>query len=158
MYELYPAAFPDEDLRPLVRELLQESKHVLSLVAVIDAQVVANVMFTTCGVEGGTAKMMLLGPLAVAPEWQMRGIGSDLIRSGLDRLRETNVAAVFVLGDPAYYSRLGFEKEMSVEPPYTLPVDWESAWQSRCLDDTSGVLTGKLLVPAAWRRRKLWSP
>ncbi|AEV86807.1 putative acetyltransferase [Actinoplanes sp. SE50] len=49
-----------------------------------------------------------LSPLTVAPQWQRRGIGSELIRGGLQRLDEGGIPLVFLEGDPGYYSRLGF--------------------------------------------------
>jgi len=44
----------------------------------------------------------------VPPEFQRQGIGSKLIREGLERCRQAGYDAVVVLGDPAYYSRFGF--------------------------------------------------
>ena len=48
--------------------------------------------------------------MAVLPELQGRGIGSKLIREGLERCRQAGYDAVVVLGDPAYYSRFGFRR------------------------------------------------
>ncbi len=50
----------------------------------------------------------MLSPLAVIPERQREGIGADLVRHGLDLLDKHAVPLVFLEGDPAYYSRLGF--------------------------------------------------
>ena len=47
---LYPEAFPEEDLLPLVRELLEETAVVFSLVGIVESSVVGNGIFTTCGV------------------------------------------------------------------------------------------------------------
>ncbi len=155
---LYPQAFPDEDLLPLVRDLLQDPAIAISLVAVIDSQVVGHAIFTKCGVAGRSAKAALLGPLAVAPAWQRRGIGSAIVRAGMERLKDTGVTLVCVLGDPAYYGRLGFVQETRVEPPFPLPAEWSGAWQSQHLDHTDVFCTGKLAVPPAWRQPALWAP
>ena len=50
-----------------------------------------------------------MGPVAVLPERQSQGIGSRLIRAGLEEIRQQGHAVVVVLGDPRYYSRFGFE-------------------------------------------------
>ncbi len=47
--------------------------------------------------------------MAVLPERQRRGIGSLLVREGLERLGATPAAFVIVLGHPAFYPRFGFE-------------------------------------------------
>ncbi|WP_199487445.1 GNAT family N-acetyltransferase [Actinomadura spongiicola] len=50
----------------------------------------------------------MLSPLAVRPEYSRRGIGSALVRHGLEICAERAVPLVFLEGDPAYYSRFGF--------------------------------------------------
>ena len=70
---LYPQAFPDEDLRPLVREQLRDPDGIISLVAIIDSTVVGNIIFTKCGVSACSIEAVLLAPLAVAPEFQKQG-------------------------------------------------------------------------------------
>ena len=155
---LYPKAFPDEDLVPLVLELLDIRDDVLSLVAESDAGIVGHVVFTRCGVTGGTANVILLGPLAVAPASQKQGIGTALVRAGMDRVRQAGGDLVCVLGDPAYYSRFGFTGEHYLEPPYALPAEWEGAWQSLQIGDTPCSVAGKLTVPGPWNRRELWAP
>ena len=155
---LYPDAFPDEDLLPLVAELLQESSTVLSLVGILDEALVAHVIFTTCTIAGRTDKVALLGPLAVTPSRQRRGIGTALVREGLRRLKNAETEWVYVLGDPAYYGRLGFRPDDAVTPPYRLPEEWRGAWQSLCLCGDKRPLCGELSVPRPWQRRALWAP
>ena len=154
---LYARAFPDEDLLPLVRDLLRESALTLSLVAVAESAVVGNVIFTKGVVDGWEGRAALLAPLAVEREHQKRGIGSRLVRAGLRRLEEEGTGLVFVLGDPAFYGRLGFRQETSVETPYPLPADWARAWQSRCLGDADAPAGGKLSLPGFWLDPALWS-
>ncbi|MBT8443958.1 MAG: N-acetyltransferase [Gammaproteobacteria bacterium] len=155
---LYPAAFPDEDLLPLVRDLLNDAGVAMSLVGTIDERIVGHAIFTKCGVAGSRLNAALLGPLAVAPAWQRQGIGSALVRDGLRRLEDAAVNRVFVLGDPTYYGRLGFLPEHLTEPPYPLPSEYDGAWQSRTLDATTTPVAGKLSVPRQWLQPALWAP
>jgi putative acetyltransferase len=155
---LYPEAFPDEDLLPLVRDLLQDARIAVSLVGAIDLLIAGHVIFTKCGVVGNNIKAALLGPLAVAPAWQRQGIGSAIVCAGLQRLKDADVPLVCVLGDPAYYGRLGFVPETLVEPPFPLPTEWSGAWQSQNLDDTRVLRAGKLTVPPQWLQPALWAP
>ncbi len=152
------AAFPDEDLMPVVEDLLREGQGVLSLVGEVDSRLVGHVIFTDCSVAGTSGKAALLGPLAVAPEWQRRGVGSAIVRAGFQRLRDAGVGRAFVLGDPAYYGRFGFLPESRVVPPYPLPDEWEGAWQSKALCDASTPPRGELSLPRPWLRPELWQP
>jgi putative acetyltransferase len=155
---LYTDAFPNEELRPLIRALLQDTPNVLSLVAIAESALIGHVVFTPCSVTGGSDSVALMGPLAVATVWQKRGIGSALVRAGLDWLRSADFDQVFVLGDPAYYGRFGFEAERSVAPPFPLPEEWREAWQSSKLRSTAPRLRGTLRVPRAWNEPTLWAP
>jgi putative acetyltransferase len=154
---LYPRAFPDEDLLPLLRDLLEHRDITISLVATVDARIVGNIIFTRCEIDSGTQDVALLAPLAVAPEWQRQGIGSALVRAGLRRLRDEGFGVVYVLGDPAYYGRLGFAAERSVRTPYPLPEDWTDAWQSQCLAAAVAPPAGNLSLPDFWLDPALWS-
>lgn len=154
---LYPRAFPDEDLLPLLRDLLNGQAPVLSLVAEQGGQIVGHVAFTECGVEGQPGQVAMLAPLAVAPEVQRTGIGSALVREGLHRVTEQGAVRALVLGDPAYYGRFGFQAETGIAPPYTLPDEWVAAWQGLVLDPDSPALHGVLDVPQAWKCPGLWS-
>jgi putative acetyltransferase len=82
----------------------------LSLVA-DDEGVVGHVLFTPVVVErpGAPIAGMGLAPLAVRPDRQRQGIGSWLVRQGLDILRDRGCPFVVVVGHPEYYPRFGFE-------------------------------------------------
>lgn len=154
---LYTAAFPDEDLLPLVRDLLRDPGIAISLVAEDSAGVIGNIIFTRSSVAGNKDDAALLAPLAVAPTCQGQGVGTALVREGLQRLESEGFGLVFVLGDPAYYGRFGFSREASVSAPYPLPAEWTDAWQSRCLGDAVGPAGDKLLLPDVWLDPALWS-
>jgi putative acetyltransferase len=155
--QLYESAFPDEDLIPLVRELLDLRQNVKSLVGMREDMLVGHISFTICHIEGGKDDVALLAPLAVMPALQNQGIGRALVQTGLKHLELSKTRRVFVLGDPAYYSRLGFREDDNVATPYPLPADWHGAWQSIQLCDAEAPNKGKLAVPEPWRHIELWS-
>lgn len=154
---MYPLAFPDEDLVPVVRNLLADPDVAMSLVATVDGEIVGHVAFTTCAVEESDLNASMLAPLAVRPDFQRQGIGSAIVDAGLQRLRDSDFDVVFVLGDPAYYSRLGFGHESQVQPPYPLPAEWYTAWQSQYLGEVTSSCSGRLAVPSQWRDPALWA-
>ncbi|MCI4666497.1 MAG: N-acetyltransferase [Neomegalonema sp.] len=153
---LYPLAFPDEDLRPLVAALLSGSLAPLSLVVEHGKSIVGHVVFTECRVAASADRCALLGPLAVAPSHHRQGFGTALVRAGVERLKADGFRAVFVLGDPAYYQRFGFEVETQVIAPYPLPIEWFDAWRSLHLTSLSRSIAGGLEVPPPWRDPALW--
>ncbi len=154
---LYPDAFPDEDLLPLLRELFQDTSSILSLVGVVDSSLVGHVIFTPCSAAAGRDNAALLGPLAVATTWQRKGIGTALVQAGFERLENCGVSHVYVLGDPTYYGRFGFRPETHVAPPYPLPVEWRNAWQSARFPGAEQPARGKLCLPKPWLRPALWT-
>ena len=154
---LYPDAFPDEDLLPLVRDLLREASITLSLVGMMNASLVGHIVFTRCGVAESSERVALLGPLAVPPSRQRQGIGSALVRTGLERQACAGVRQVFVLGDPVYYGRFGFMPEFDVAPPYSLPTEWRGAWRSINLAEAEPTCRGELAVPNPWQQPALWA-
>lgn len=83
----------------------------LSLVALENDQVVGHVLFSLVTIKGESQSLEAvgLGPVAVLPDRQKQGIGSRLIRAGLEEIRQMGYPAVVVLGDPRYYTRFGFE-------------------------------------------------
>ncbi|MBX9456978.1 MAG: N-acetyltransferase [Rhizobium sp.] len=80
----------------------------LSLVAVSADEVVGNVVFSDVAIDG-VAGWVGLGPVSVKPALQRGGIGSVLIKAGLDRIRATGAAGCVLVGDPGYYGRFGFK-------------------------------------------------
>ncbi|MGE0700449.1 MAG: GNAT family N-acetyltransferase [Hyphomicrobiaceae bacterium] len=155
---LMAEAFPDEDLLPLVRELLALPSGQLSLIAIRDGALVGSVLFTMGKVSGFDARVALLGPLAVAASARNSGVGRALVEAGLDRLSRDGVACVLLLGAPAYYGRLGFVPELAIQPPFPLIPEWRQAWQSVRLASSGPIARGLLALPAPWMRPSLWSP
>jgi putative acetyltransferase len=114
------AAFPTPAEAQLVDRLRSDGDAAISLVAVEDDIVVGHVMFSRMTAE---FRALGLGPVAVVPTRQRFGTGSLLIRRGLARAGADGWAMVFVLGDPAYYRRFGFDPMLAsgFASPYAGP-------------------------------------
>ena len=103
------AAFGTPSEANLVDALRERAEPVVSLVADERGTIVGHIMFTPVSLSGHPRlKAMGLAPMAVAPEHQRKGIGSALVRAGLEQCRQLGFAAVVVLGHPGYYPRFGF--------------------------------------------------
>jgi putative acetyltransferase len=97
----------------LVDRLRQDGEILVSLVAELDGEVVGHILFSRLASDQGMA-LAQLGPLAVEPSRQGRGIGAALARAGLDACRQIGLDGVVVLGHPSYYPRFGFSPEAAV--------------------------------------------
>lgn len=107
VHAIQTAAFGRAAEADLVDELRANARPTLSLVAERAGRVGGHVFFSPVTIEGPACGG--LAPLAVVPADQTSGAGSALVREGLARCREIGWPAVFLLGDPAYYARFGFE-------------------------------------------------
>jgi putative acetyltransferase len=109
VYALNASAFETADEADLVDALRERARPVVSLVAEDDEKIVGHIMFSPVSLSGQPAlRISGLAPMAVAPDRQRAGIGSALVRAGLERCRRLGFGAVVVLGHPEYYPRFGF--------------------------------------------------
>lgn len=158
LQRLYSSAFPEEDLFPLVKRLLNEPSSVISQSAFKDSDLVGHIAFTRCELHPDKKNVALLGPIAIDPDSQHQGIGTSLIETGMEQMKEMDVCRILVLGDPNYYGRFGFTPEQTILPPYALPPEWSEAWQSKSLSDDLSSLNGELNLPSIWMEEALWTP
>lgn len=114
------AAFGNPAEARLVERLRGEHDAMFELVAVEDGEVVAHIMFSRLWADRDEL-YAALAPLAVRPDRQGRGLGSALVRSGLESAVQFGAFGVLVLGEPAYYPRFGFSAELAgkVAAPYS---------------------------------------
>ena len=92
----------------LVDELRVQAQPIVSLVAEENDAVVGHIMFTPVSLANHSELIMGLAPLAVVPDRQGAGIGSALVRAGLERCKKLGAGAAVVLGHPKFYPRFGF--------------------------------------------------
>ncbi|MCR4523831.1 MULTISPECIES: GNAT family N-acetyltransferase [Bosea] len=82
-----------------------------SLVAVEEGEIIGHVAFSPVTIDGAERDCFGLGPVSVKRGRQRGGIGSGVIREGLQRLREKGAAGCVLLGYPGYYGRFGFAND-----------------------------------------------
>ena len=103
------SAFEAPSEANLVNALRDQARPLVSLIAEDNGAIVGHIMFSPVTLTGDPAlKIMGLAPMAVVPEHQRKGIGSALVRAGLEQCKQLGFGAVVVLGHPAYYPRFGF--------------------------------------------------
>ncbi len=73
--------------------------------------------------SGGPA--VLLGPLAVVPEMQGRGIGSMLMRHAIHEAALSGHRAILLVGDGSFYRRFGFSAAATAALELPGPVERE---------------------------------
>ena len=114
------AAFLQSAEPQLVEDLRDAGDSVFSLVAVEGETVIGHAMFSRLKAP---FPALALAPVAVRPERQRMGVGSRLIREGIARSEAAGWSGIFVLGDPAYYRRFGFDagKASGFISPYAGP-------------------------------------
>ena len=107
-----PMSFSDGSEAPILRALRRSGELSLSLVALAEAgEVVGHVAFSAVTINDLHNGWFGLGPIAVDPAVQRAGIGRALVRSGLEILRERRASGCALIGNPAIYSRYGFESD-----------------------------------------------
>jgi putative acetyltransferase len=123
----------------LVDALRAEGLGLVSVVARDEAEIFGHAFFSRIFIdaEKRTLPAVALAPVAVVPARQRSGIGSGLVRYGIDLCRQRGEDVIFVVGDPHYYARFGF----SVEPTSGLTSPYSgSHWMA--LELRGGVLSG----------------
>jgi putative acetyltransferase len=124
VYEVNLAAFDTPGEAKLVNKLRKEVHPIISLVAEESEEVVGYILFTPVKLSGSPElKIMGLGPMAVMPAYHGKGIGSALVRAGLEKCKEQGYGAVAVLGHTWFYPRFGFKASVlfDIRPEYDVP-------------------------------------
>ncbi|MGH6993136.1 MAG: GNAT family N-acetyltransferase [Caulobacteraceae bacterium] len=101
------AAFDTAHEAKIIEDVREAGEDLFEAVAEIDEAIVGHVLFSRMAVSP-PGDFAALGPLAIEPARQNQGVGTALVRSGLEACRTKAVQAVIVLGIPAYYPRFGF--------------------------------------------------
>lgn len=110
IHRVVTAAFGRDDEARLVDRLRDGGGGVISLVACEGPRIVGHAMLSRMAAP---FPALGLAPVSVAPARQRRGIGSALVRRALGQAAEAGWRGVFVLGDPAWYRRFGFDPALA---------------------------------------------
>lgn len=106
--KILKATYPTSMQVKLVNAL-RNNKHIsISLVAIIDSQVVGYVAFSQVEINLSPGNGVCMDPLAVLPAFQHQGIGSSLIREGVKACSRSGFGFVVAMGKPKYYKQFGF--------------------------------------------------
>lgn len=120
-------AFDTEVEANLIEALRNSKVPLISLVAEDGEKLIGHIVFSPVTLEGdrSDASIAGLGPMAVLPEWQKKGVGSMLMEEGTRRCKEAGYAAIVVLGHPDYYPRFGFVPSVNfgIKSEYDVPDD-----------------------------------
>ena len=106
-----PMPYSDGTEHALVGALRDAGALAVSLVATEEGRLVGHVAFSPVTVDGRDVGWFGLGPISVEPTLQDRGIGSALVRAGIERLRRLGAGGCVLVGAPGYYGRFGFETD-----------------------------------------------
>jgi putative acetyltransferase len=118
------AAFATGAEADLVDALREQAEPTVSLVADDAGSIVGHIFFSPVTLLGHTElRIMGLAPMAVLPAVQRHGIGSALVRAGLEHCARLGACAVIVLGHPEYYPRFGFTpaSRFGISSEYDVP-------------------------------------
>ena len=139
VHALNEAAFGQPAESYIVDALRAACPDAISLVAVEEERIVGHIFFSPVEIATGdrTIQGMGLAPMAVLPERQRQGIGTQLIRAGIEAMRAGRSPFIIVLGHPEYYPRFGFLPASS----HGISCQWEGvpdeAFMVMILDETA---------------------
>ncbi|NJJ39114.1 GNAT family N-acetyltransferase [Paenibacillus apii] len=114
VYNLNFLAFGNrEDESKLIERIRKSEGFIpdLSIVAEIDMQIVGHLLLSKAIVEdeGNRHEVIVLAPIAVNPNYQKQGIGSQLIYEGFNRCIALGFNIILLIGHPSYYPKFGFK-------------------------------------------------
>lgn len=151
------------DVEPDLVERIRASSEFVPEMALVaenglagDRQIVGHVMVSAALIHsaGGTRRIVMLSPLAVAPTHQRRGLGGALVRAVTAIADQLGEALVVLEGSPQYYSRFGFEPAerygITIHLPDWAPPEAAQVMLLSAYDSSDPALRGTVVYPAAF--------
>jgi len=153
---VHETAFPGPEEADTVDAIRREApagwQSIVALAA--SGQIVGHLLLSPCPLEddagGLVGEVLALGPVAVLPDVQFRGVGGSLVTAAVSLAMARGVPAIVLLGHPAYYPRFGFVPARSVglRPPAEAWPD--EAWMARLLPAWGEGLRATVRYPEAF--------
>ena len=133
--KLMHESFSSEAESNLVRKLFSGEDILVNLVYQSSDQILGNIMISKIKMHPDVGLFCGgVGPLAVRPSHQFKGIGSQLMKAAIIECSNLGVDALFVLGDPNYYKRFNFEVS-KIRSDYNAKNFQELQLTGNCLND-----------------------
>lgn len=127
IWRINAEAFETEEEADLVDVLRASGVSYISLVYEENDELVGHIFFTPVELLGDTSGLRIIGlaPMAVIPQMQKRGIGSLLVKAGIQQCINEGYDAIVVLGYPNYYPRFAFLPSITygIRSEYEVPDD-----------------------------------
>jgi putative acetyltransferase len=150
------SAFPGPEEADIVDRIRREAPAGWHSLVAVDAAgvIVGHLLLSPCPVtdDNGSqiAEVLAIGPVAVLPEVQFRGVGSRLMSAAVGLAIARAAPAIVLLGHPTYYSRFGFvpARGLGLEPP--APAWPDAVWMARRLPAWTDEVCGTVHYPEAF--------
>ena len=150
--DVHKKAFGGPSEAKLVEALRAGGYVTVSLVATLNDKVVGHILFSPVTIQCavGSIEILSLAPLAVLPEFQRQGIGTTLVKKGIESCQATPYSSIVVLGRPAYYTRFGFSPglALSLKSPFG---DGDSWMAKELFPGALGGIAGTVVYPPPFK-------
>jgi putative acetyltransferase len=127
IWRINAEAFETEEEANLVNVLRNSDLSYISLIYEENHELVGHIFFTPVELVGNNSGLRVIGlaPMAVIPEMQNKGIGSLLVKAGIQQCISEGYDAIVVLGHPNYYPKFGFVPSVKygIKSEYEVPED-----------------------------------
>ena len=153
---VHEAAFAGPEEADIVDRIRREAPDGWQSLVAVDARgaTVGHLLLSPCPVEDDAgdlvAEVLALGPIAVLPGVQLRGVGSALMATAISLAVARAAPAIVLLGHASYYPRFGFQpaRGLGLLPPAEAWPD--DAWMARLLPAWAESCRGTVRYPEAF--------
>ena len=151
--QIHELAFGQKNEAYLVEKISVSPYYIpeLSLIVEFDNSVIAHLMLSYIHlVNQETFQVIGLAPVSLHPNFQNKGIGSNLVNNAINKANGLGEALVIVLGHPQFYSRFGFKPSTNfdIKSPFSVP---EENFMAKPLTNYLSKYKGEVVYPEAFQ-------